>query len=285
MGANVTLAGTGTLIGQTTATHTSNGKVVNIKVTFQGGATHTLADVWNISGTLSLGSSITTTTVNGNSINASGSFNAGVGTNVLGTTQLNLTGTGTWTSTGSGGLRLSVNINTSGTITMSGNIRYNTGTFTYTTGTVIATGSTLTFATAAPTININGAGLTLGTVNPQVSMSFGGTSGFSMQTFTCTTAGLTITWKSGLTYTITTSITVTGTIVAPSSVSFVASTGGSQAFINLLDGAAQDIAFCNATDIGRTAGQKIYARNGTLSNTTWIALVPSVLKRGYASTF
>jgi len=64
-----------------------------------------------------------------------------------GTTNLVLTGTGTWTgSSTSIQLRNNLTINASGTITISGIVYYNTGILTYTTGTVVTTGSTLNCA-------------------------------------------------------------------------------------------------------------------------------------------
>ena len=85
--------------------------------------------------------------LNGNSINITGNLSQTNATFVVvlaGTTALNLTGTGTWSTTSSGsGVRNNLTINTSGTITISGSIFYNTGVLTYTTGTVTTTGSTL----------------------------------------------------------------------------------------------------------------------------------------------
>lgn len=80
-----------------------------------------------------------------------------------GTASINLIGTGTWIHTSVGVIRNNVNINTSGTLTISGSIFYNTGTLTYILGTVITTGSTLNIG-ASTTLNTNG--ITWNNINP-----------------------------------------------------------------------------------------------------------------------
>jgi hypothetical protein len=85
------------------------------------------------------------TTVNGFSITILGNLstaNTG-GAVVGGTTNLILGGTGTWSQTSTAPMRNNLTINTSGTITISGNVYYNTGTLTYIQGEVITSGSTL----------------------------------------------------------------------------------------------------------------------------------------------
>lgn len=69
-----------------------------------------------------------------------------------GTTSILLNGTGTWTNSSSGALRNNLTISTFGTITISGSVKYDTGTLTYITGSVTTTGSTLTVA-ASTTLN------------------------------------------------------------------------------------------------------------------------------------
>lgn len=72
-----------------------------------------------------------------------------------GTTNVVFNGTGTWSSTNIGQLKSNTTINTFGTLTISGNVYFGTGTLTYTAGTVDASGSTLTI-TASTTLNTNG---------------------------------------------------------------------------------------------------------------------------------
>jgi hypothetical protein len=100
-----------------------------------------------------LGNAAGTFTINSNSLNITG--NLTVQSVISGTTTIVLAGTGTWSQNANGTLRNNTNINTLGTITISGNIAYNTGTLTYTAGTVITTGSNLV-ATLSVTLNTNG---------------------------------------------------------------------------------------------------------------------------------
>lgn len=145
----MTLTYSGLLILNATATLTSAGKTFTA-IQFAGTTiTYTLADDCN-TGALTIGGA-GTITLNGNTINNSGSLT--MTTQSGGTTNIVLNGTGTWS--GSGSLRSNLTINTAGTITLSGSISYGTSTFTYTTGTTITAGSTLTLA-AACTINVNG---------------------------------------------------------------------------------------------------------------------------------
>lgn len=96
------------------------------------------------------------TIVNGFSITVLGNLsiaNTGVAS-VSGTTNLILGGTGIWSQTSTGSMRNNLTINTTGTITISGNVYYNTGTLTYTAGTVVTTGSTLNISLTT-TLNTN----------------------------------------------------------------------------------------------------------------------------------
>ena len=84
------------------------------------------------------------TTLNGFTINNTG--NLTVGSTLVGTSIMNLTGTGTWS--GAGTVTCNLTFNTAGTITV-GNVTYGTqnstaGNLTYTTGSVITTSGTLT---------------------------------------------------------------------------------------------------------------------------------------------
>jgi len=68
-------------------------------------------------------------------------------TTTSGTASILLNGTGTWSNASTGALRNNLTIDTAGTITIIGTVYYNTGILTYTSGTVITTGSTLAIAT------------------------------------------------------------------------------------------------------------------------------------------
>jgi hypothetical protein len=87
-----------------------------------------------------------------------GLYTSGAGGSVSGTTTILLNGTGTWTSAGvseQNAIRNNVTINTTGTITFVDYSYFNTGTLTYTAGTVVTTGSTLR-CFASTTLNTNG---------------------------------------------------------------------------------------------------------------------------------
>jgi hypothetical protein len=118
-------------------------------ITFNGNATVQNFDRRS-SGTAQL-------TLNGDNLIINGDLTfSGASTNVTtGTTNIVLAGTGTWSQVGTGAWRNNLTINTTGTITLGTTIRYNTGTITYTSGTVITTGSTLNIVLST-TLNTDG---------------------------------------------------------------------------------------------------------------------------------
>lgn len=146
------ISGTSPLLVNATATLTSNGKTWPNAMTISGTITITLNDDLTVSGLLTLGGTTLTTTINGAfNINAAGGFTqGGTGSVVTGTATLRLTDTGTITGTnGAGALRLNlVIIAGAGTVTFAAVIfSYNTGTMTYTSGTVsVLAGATLSIA-------------------------------------------------------------------------------------------------------------------------------------------
>jgi hypothetical protein len=152
-----TQAGGGTFglaIGGTT-TITSNGVSWNNLLSFFGNtATYTLADNLNVTGNIVLAgtSSITFT---GNILYIGGNLTVSSTATALGTTTFNFNGTGTWSYPSVGLIRNNITIDTLGTLTLSGNIYYNTGTLTYISGTVVSTGSVLNIALAT-TFNTSG---------------------------------------------------------------------------------------------------------------------------------
>lgn len=164
LASGMTIAGSGALICATAATLTSAGKTWPNALTLNGvGVTYTLADDWTVSGLATLGLTTTTVTINGNTLNLAAGLTCNMNTgSVTGTTLIKMIGTGTITgSTIGGALKNNLTIDTAGTITISSAqvFSYNTGTLTYTAGTVVTTGSTLscilatTFATNGITWN------------------------------------------------------------------------------------------------------------------------------------
>lgn len=162
LSAAMTIAGASTLTILAAATLTSNGKTWPNSLTFTTSTvTVTLADNWDVNGTLTRTAGILT--LNGNTINVAGGLNLQTSSAVSGTTNIVLDGTGTVSLAGNLGNNLT--INTAGTITFSAATHaLGGGTFTYTAGTVVTTGSTISslFATTWAANGITWNNLTLG---------------------------------------------------------------------------------------------------------------------------
>lgn len=236
--------------------------------------TCTLSNPLNVSGTLTLGATAFTVTFNGSVINLSGNLVIGVTSGITtGTTVINITGNSTWTmpSFTTGTMRNPININNLGfTFTLSGSLNYSTGTITYTAGTFAPGSSTLNFG---GTLTVNNSGFTLNALVCAANSTFNGTNGFTIASWTCTTAGLTHTFKNGNTYIITTALLLTST--AASLKNIVSSTPGSQFTLKLNQGATQDVYYTNTTDANSSTGQTIWDFKGTISNCiNWNNLVP-----------
>jgi hypothetical protein len=217
-GGNVTLSNTSTLAGSSylwivgSCTFTSNGKTVNTALKFTGNITVTLADNMVVTGEFNCSQFGQFATFNGNQISIGGTLTINSG-GTAGTTTFLYNGTGTWS--GSGKIGNSFTINTAGTLTISGSVGFDTGTLTYTAGTVVTTGSTLTIGTTA-TLNVNGINwnnISVGSGNFTITLSsnllVSGTlqiTGFGQ---TKTINGFVVTLAGSLT--LTNAITVTGT--------------------------------------------------------------------------
>lgn len=214
-------------------------------------------------------------------------------TNVAGAT-VTMTGTGNLSTTSGGSLSCNLVINTSGTITISfATFRYNTGTFTYTSGTVITTGSTLT-------ISIN----CILTTNGMVWNNITTTSGVTLLTLT---NKLTLTgelWFQGDTTIVgdvfetyglniglvTTSNTID--LLLPHTNEYIvngylwhygardsnkgtikSSTPGLKTLLTVRQGATQNIAYVDVTDVDSSRGITLRSYEGIFSNTdNWIKL-------------
>jgi len=162
LGSGMTAVGASQLSINTSANITSNGYIWPLQFLFGGTSqTYTLQDDFTVSGFVATG--------NGNFINdngtakilyASGSYTAGAG-GTFGTAKIILNGTGTLLSSvpTSSVLYNDFEINTSGTITLGANFRYSTGTFTYTTGTVVTTGNTFIIGTTDATTTLSTDGI------------------------------------------------------------------------------------------------------------------------------
>ena len=168
-GYNVT--GSNSLVVTTTTSITSNGTAWKGNFQIAGSSqTYTLNDAMVVNGTLTI-SPTTQATLSGFSLTAKGNVTHSTSGNLIGTTNFVLGGTGTWNHSSTGSIYLNTNINTSGTLTFGTAVRFGTSTLTYTSGTIIVTGSTL-FLNSSCSLNCNG-------INFE-NITFGGTS----QTFT-----------------------------------------------------------------------------------------------------
>lgn len=253
--------------------------------------TITLTTDWTVTGAFT---STGGTTINGSTIHLSGAMTLGGSQTLLGTTTLSLMGGSSWIG-GTGFLRLNTNIAAGvGTFTISGTVQYNTGTLTYVSGTLIATGSTINFS-AGSTINTNGCvfenvvfnqgTMTLNslfeasgtvTVATGTSVTFAGTSGFTIGSLICTTVNRSITLKAGITYTVTTNLTLTGTGTSVAlRINILSNTAMSYAILTLNSGASCFVKHVNATDIDSSAGRLVTNDKGTLLRTlNWYVTNP-----------
>lgn len=152
LSSGMSIAGVGTLSLYVTGSLTSNGKLWQNLLVFRGTSqTYTLVDNWTVGSFQGLAS--TSATIDGSTINVNSNFTI-TGTAIYsGTTNIVLSGIGTYSQNSTGQLRNNLTINTSGTITISGTVNYNTGTLTYNAGKVIANTATLNVGAATTFIN------------------------------------------------------------------------------------------------------------------------------------
>jgi hypothetical protein len=305
----------------TAGTVTSTGSVLNINgdctlnisgITFLGQLNFTATETITLSSNINTGSGSTfisnsnaiTVTLNGFTINIGGSL----GNGAAGANSPIFTGTSNFVMNGTGNLgnaisnptgliiKNNITINTAGTITLLGYVRFSTGTFTYTSGTIDATTNTSTLQLdGSSTLATNGMSwynvstiTALQTVTLSSNLSI--TNNLALSTFSTTFAGtgvwtcanfiigaggsaLSHTLVSTQTYTITTSISITGTSALHHTIK--SSVGGSKAILILQNnsGVTQDIDFCNGTDIDSSLGLTIWTYKGTVTTcSNWFVM-------------
>jgi hypothetical protein len=270
-----TLAGTMTVGGGFTTTFAgTNGVLSCANLTLGSASTLVQAIASTVTGT-------TTINAGGSVINGAFTLNTGgltMNGNLTGTlTLINFNATGTWS--GSGVVIHNTTVNTAGTLTISGTVHYKTGTFTYTAGTVTVTSSTLsidgscTFAGAltwnnwtvaiASTVTINSLQTLSGTLTLQVTTIFAGTNGWTTNSFVCTTAGLTHTFKNAITYTTTGTMMMLGT--AKNKIKFISASPPTKAILTFTN--PQTVYYVSPTDIDSSAGNPVATLGGTITNT------------------
>lgn len=267
LGANMTIAGSGALTISANGTITANGKTWPNALSFtSSGAAYTVADAWIVTGTVSIGNGSANYAFTGGSIRCNGSFTMSGNTSstLSGSCTWRLGGTGTWSSSGMI-VSAAVTIDTSGTVTLSGSFSISSTTFTYAAGTVSAGSATFNLSNSV-TITANASGFAIGTISIASSgtKTFNGTDGFSIGTLSCLLAGISISLKSGNTYTITTAIKITG--ISGNNNSIVAATPSSSAFL-IISTSTAAFAYNTITDIDASGGNAVYVYAGTLTRT------------------
>lgn len=280
--AGVTVTATSELRFSTTSTLAINGfGVIAGNIRFNGTATFTLANNIQISGTLFFGSTVNTVSpiLNGSTIALTGNLTtqSAAGTQVVsGTTVVDVTSTSPTisllggTNPASGRFGLNLTINSSGTVsfTSTNNLYGGSGiTFTHTSGAIVFTQPNANWysVSATTTYTLNSSTFPFPNFIATATPIFAGSQGASFVSYTSTTAGLTHTFTSSRTYTISNGITLTGTNA--SRISFVSSIASTQAVLTVLQGATIDVGYVNATDIDSYLGQTVWSYRGTVLRT------------------
>ena len=229
----------------------------------------------NSTGTISSGAATSTTFNGAFNVNASGSVT--VGTNWSGTATLNYTGTGTFSgATSASILAMNTTINTAGA-TFSTGFNYRTNTFTITAlGSSTYSSFTFFISTGSPTLTVNVSGFAPTTFQTGVAtnITVNGTNGFTMGTFSCSSAAVSkVTWQIGNAYVITSGISVVTTLA--NAMVWVSSSPGTRYTMTLQNGATNDVGFANITDADNSAGRIMWVYKGTLSNNLNINPLPT----------
>jgi hypothetical protein len=286
----------GTLKITGSSTLNTNGVTWN-NVTLSG-VTVTLTSNLSISGLLTTISSATAA-INktaSETVTCSGGITTQSGTNTLGGTAKYILTGGTWTGTNSL-CSLTADVDIQGNVTIATNVYYSTGTLKYVSGTVTTTSSTLNLTgnctldtngitwnavtfTASCTATLNSllTATTL-TTNNTTSNSFAGTAGFTVSNFVCpSTAAFTITFKNGITYSVTSSLT-SYLSRNGSTVLFTSDDGTLTAALNLTNGATCNVLadFTRITNNGRT----INTFNGTVTSCSGVRSFSDLQTIGY----
>jgi hypothetical protein len=227
--------------------------------------------------------------INGNTLFIRGDITIGsLGVNGFfgGTTIFNISGTGnqTWNSTSTSTLRNNIVINkASGTLNLSGTIRWGISgnTLTYSQG-FINSGTSTFISTSGTIFNLTNTGFSLYNWSPAVGTvaintqpliinsilnisggtAFTGTSGWTCTNLVCPTSGaFNITLQEGITYTTTSAVSITGGVAAPGSRPTMRSSGASNAIWTLNQGATQSMIYVNGIriDSSQNNGQTIYS--------------------------
>jgi len=266
--------------------------------------TTTLSANLTITGTLSTpAGGASTATINGFKIFVGGSLTIVASTALAGTTDIEMNGTGTWACANSScTVSNNITINTAGTITISGNV-YKVGaatSITYTAGTVVTTGSTLNISaditlntngmswnnispTGTRTLTINSLLTVTGTWTCVATTTFAGSSGWTITNWTCITAGVTVTFANGKTYTLSGG-TMTNTGTAAGKILFTSDHATIKAILTLT-GVTQSNVYLSGTRMDSSLGATVWTVGGVLTTTlNWNLLTsPATVASGFVN--
>lgn len=261
-----TIVGTGNLLINGISTITSNGITWPGSFTSQISAT-TLADPMVVTGNVSIGNIV----LNGSTLtcNANYSKTSGSGS---GTTNIIIGGNSTIVAAGAV-VNNPFTITSSGNVTISGTCNFGNS-FTYNSGTMLGASTPIIgFTLNAPTMTLNALFTFPGRLNTTQSLTFAGAYGFTVDDFTCTTVGRTITFHAGNTYTMNSGVILTGS--SGSKINIVSSTPSTAFYFVLASTASCNISFVNATDPDSGGGRIIHNRKGIhLRTVNWYITNP-----------
>ena len=263
-GTTLTLSPTMTIVATTggftmraTSSIRSNGKAIPNLTNITGAATFTLLDNLTITGNLTTVTS-GTKTFNGFTMYIGGNLTLAVA--IAGTTNIVLNGTGTWS--GNFSIANNLSIDTLGTLTVSGTV--NADNLTYVKGTLVTTGSILSYAAISGTYDLRGS--TWGTIYCGIgtgNSTINFTSGFVCSNLilnpNISLSSVIVNFTPGFTYRATTSfvctITSSDTLAGKT---FRSSVAGTRATLTLDAGAVCTVEYTTFTDIDASNGRTIW---------------------------
>ena len=264
----MTIAGTDTLIMNTSSNITSGGKTWTGSIRFSGTAPqYLLIDNWTVAGNLTI-KAVTNSYINGvgKTFSVGGNLYTTNGS-LYGTSTLILNGTGTWL--GNSQIDCNITINTAGTITLSGqqNLGLNI-VFTITSGTITCINSQYLRMFYAMTLTINESGITFSEIDYTGNTIFNGSNGFSVGSLYSTASGNTLTLQASNTYSITPGVgesdinlRLHGTSGSPCVIA--SSDGTTKTILTLSTGTNQSVIYATATRIDGSGGVAIVNAYGT----------------------
>lgn len=284
------ISGAGGLIQSGTGTITSNTRTWPNVLTFNGTSiTHTLSGKFTVTGAFS-SAGTTATTLNGDTLVCNGGITVQTST-LSGTTKL-YAGGGTIQAAASSAV-ISLDLSFNGTVTLAAASVFVGGvSIKYVSGAITTTGNTLNIATAGGTIDC--AGITFNnisfgwasqgtvTINSLLTMTgtltvptgvniiFAGTAGWTCATLSRpnSTSAVTNTLAAGITYTVTTAITLNNNSCVSHSTFICSTVNGTKAILTLQSAATQKNGCYNFTDIDASAGKTIWTYDGVITRCT-----------------